>query len=117
LSSGAIAWITPNWPIPEAMVESRSTAKSANIFTREDRLVLLHDGKLVPLSGTNLAEFIATNVVTVALKNTGSPDNPNWQKIYTPFRPPSKAAITVLLRAEKRDEGSLTARVPLAYIS
>jgi hypothetical protein len=83
----------------------------------KDRLVLLHDGKLVPLSGTNLAEFIATNVVTVALKNTGTAEQPNWQKIYAPFRPPSKNAITVLLRAEKHDEGSLTARVPLAHIS
>jgi hypothetical protein len=92
-------------------------AQSPNIFILNSRLVLLHDGKLVPLSAANLAEFIATNIVTVHLTNRGTPDNPNWQKIFTPFLPPSKAAITTLLRAEKREDGSLTARVPIAHVS
>jgi hypothetical protein len=63
-------------------------AQSPNIFILNDRLVWLHNGKLVPLSGNTLPEFIAANVVTLHLTNRATADNPNWQKIYTPFRPP-----------------------------
>jgi len=46
------------------------------------------------------------------LINRGTTSEPGWVIEYRPLKPPTERALAALLRAEKKEEGSLLARAP-----
>jgi hypothetical protein len=87
-------------------------ANTNEILDHNGRLIQLQNGKLVPITMDVLREIISTHIVSMQLVNRGTAHEPNWTLEYPPFKPPTERALQTLLRAEKKEEGSLTARVP-----
>jgi len=87
-------------------------AQTDEILDHNGRLIQIQNGKLVPITMDVLREIISTRIVSMQLVNRGTAHEPNWTLEYPPFKPPTERALQTLLRAEKKEEGSLTARVP-----
>jgi hypothetical protein len=82
------------------------TTSAADLFNRGDRLVWLKDGEFVQVGIGILAELIRTYVVVKGVRNTGTPDEPDWTVRFTPFEP-SEMMLRALIRT-----GKLENRVP-----
>jgi hypothetical protein len=108
LNGRAVCTLRGEDPREDLNALADAIVEAAGIYIHNDALVWLTEGKLVRINAEVLCEIIRKHVVTEHLVNHGGEQG--WALAYYPFEPPTAKALATLLRAEKKEEGSLRAR-------